>query len=144
MNEKSLFTLIELLIVIAIIGILASLLLPALKTAKDSAKSISCVNQLKQLGYCISIYSDNYDSWLIQSAPDTGFSQNNDWCTLLRREGIINENLKNAFDCPSSDNHKYWNAFTETAALTVGVRAYSVNSKYFRSSAMLTPTSYEN
>lgn len=55
------FTLVELLVVIAIIGILAALLLPALRAARETAKTIDCVSQHKQLSLMIIGWTNDYD-----------------------------------------------------------------------------------
>ena len=61
--RRRLFTLIELLVVIAIIAILAAMLLPALNKAREVAKKINCINNLKTIGSSSLMYRNDFNDW---------------------------------------------------------------------------------
>ncbi len=82
---KSIFTLVELLIVIAIIAILAAMLLPALNKARDTAKKISCTNNMKSIGTAHCMYIGDYNRFAAWSAStSTGIQvQRGQWMQVL-------------------------------------------------------------
>ena len=109
--SKRRFTLIELLVVIGIIAILASMLLPALNKARERAKAIHCVNNLKQWGLGINIYANTFDDYLIPHdlmlAPSTGgivkWNDYRSWLFLALVPGITHDKYLSGNDinaCP--------------------------------------------
>ncbi len=109
-NKRS-FTLIELLVVIAIIAILAALLLPALKQAQETAKSIKCLSNEKQISLAMFSYADEWDDYLPNMTAwgikETADYYSNAWVvhvskyTSGKNVSTISAVANTIFECPN-------------------------------------------
>ena len=118
------FTLIELLVVIGIIGILASMLLPALGMAKEKAKRMYCVNNIRQVALSATLYADDDQD----RYPRFAGPQN--WPNLIFS---YLENVK-SFKCPSDTNSPLTFGSGSTRPGDAAPRSYVMNgwNDYYR------------
>lgn len=99
-NRSSLFTLIELLVVIAIIAILASMLLPALNQARERSRSISCLNNMKQITTGIITYSLSNGDAIITQGLNGGIT----YMSVMVKTNVLPES-EQLSRCPKAGPH---------------------------------------
>lgn len=159
-SQTKAFTLIELLVVISIISLLISILLPALRAARESAKQIKCLSQIRQMNNSMMFYTEDYDGWFPTATNDPSYYGYN--TSIVANQSIKDNKLapyncdtyssytnasnyvvNPAIQCPNESNHNNNNStYWIPGPITAGARyiGYYANGVWPRVQDLLIPT----
>ena len=100
------FTLVELLVVISIIALLLAILMPSLSKAREQARRVVCLSNLKQLGLAMEMYLE--DNRELYPPYDENYGGTDAWLRVLQKNYLGNKDVSRAWQCQSARVGYWW------------------------------------